>query len=242
MATYGLIGRNISYSFSKAYFEDFFEKNNLPHTFINFDIADISKLPEIISQYTPHLKGLSVTIPYKKKVLQYLDAIDEQALAIGAVNSIKIDEHQNLIGYNTDVYGFKKSLEKHLFGQKKALVLGSGGASLAVRYVLESLEISYWVVSRFSSEEVLAYKDLNAQLLGEYQLIINCTPLGSGMNIEEFPLLPYKFLTPQHLLFDLVYNPSETLFLKKGKEQGARVVNGLEMLFYQAEKSWELWN
>nr|WP_246516280.1 shikimate dehydrogenase [Aequorivita echinoideorum] len=237
-----MIGKNISYSFSKKYFSEKFQKEKLPHSYENFDIAQIDYFPQILSENT-NIKGLNVTIPYKEKIIQYLDGVDEIAKKIGAVNTIKITETRKLIGYNTDYFGFQKSLEEFLPLQKKtAFILGTGGASKAIAFALENLGFSFTYVSRNAGSESLAYSDLSKNIIENNLLIINCTPLGTFPKIEEFPPIPYQFLTENHLLFDLVYNPSETAFLKKGKENGARTSNGLKMLQLQAEKAWEIWN
>ncbi|MBT0608504.1 shikimate dehydrogenase family protein [Aequorivita echinoideorum] len=242
MSKFGLIGKNISYSFSKKYFSEKFQKEKLPHSYENFDIAQIDYFPQILSENT-NIKGLNVTIPYKEKIIQYLDGVDEIAKKIGAVNTIKITETRKLIGYNTDYFGFQKSLEEFLPLQKKtAFILGTGGASKAIAFALENLGFSFTYVSRNAGSESLAYSDLSKNIIENNLLIINCTPLGTFPKIEEFPPIPYQFLTENHLLFDLVYNPSETAFLKKGKENGARTSNGLKMLQLQAEKAWEIWN
>ncbi len=240
---YGLIGKNISYSFSKKYFTEKFEKENLLNfSYENFDISDISELQSIVAE-TLYLKGLNVTIPYKESVFPFLDKINKKALAIGAVNTIKITKNQKLKGYNTDSYGFKKSLKPHLKSHhKKALILGTGGASKAVSYTLHQLEIEYKFVSRNPNSEQLSYEDLNDEIFNEFHLIINCTPLGTFPNTEEFPSLPYSFFSEKHLAFDLIYNPPETLFLQKAKEFGAKTLNGYQMLVFQADKAWQIWN
>lgn len=243
MAEFGLIGRNISYSFSKQYFNNKFENEKLPHSYNNFDLTEIIEFPNILSTH-PKLKGLNVTIPYKEQIIPFLDGLSKNAKFIGAVNTIKINQNGILKGYNTDFYGFKKSLEPHLKPHhKKALILGTGGASKAVAFALKKLEIPYSFVSRNYTERVnFIYSNLNNQIIGSHQIIINCTPLGTYPNIDECPEIPYQFINNEHLLFDLIYNPSETLFLQKGKQQGAQIVNGLRMLELQAEKAWKLWN
>lgn len=239
---YGLIGRNISYSFSKKWFTEKFAKENLPCSYKNFDIDSIEVLPEVLSDNIQILKGLNVTIPYKEEVFQYLDEIDNQAEKIGAVNTIKIVDKYYLKGYNTDVYGFKNSIKPLLKRHhKKALIFGTGGASKAVKYVLKKLAIPFTVVSRNPSKTQLSYNDLSEDLIAQNTILINCTPLGTSPNITECVPIPYNAITPNHLLYDLIYNPVETTFLKKGKEQGATIKNGLEMLQLQAEKSWEIW-
>lgn len=240
---YGLIGKNISYSFSKQYFTDKFEQENLPNfSYENFDISDINQLQSIVAE-TLYLKGLNVTIPYKESVFPFLDKIDKKALAIGAVNTIKITKKQKLKGYNTDYYGFKKAIKPYLKPHhKKALILGTGGASKAVAYALHTLEIEYKFVSRNPKTEQLSYEDLNSEIFNEYHIVINCTPLGTFPNIAEFPPLPYSFFTNKHLAFDLIYNPAETTFLQKAKEFKAETLNGYQMLIFQAEKAWRIWN
>jgi shikimate dehydrogenase len=188
-------------------------------------------------------QGLNVTIPYKESIMKYLSEIDEVAEKIGAVNTIKITEDNELIGYNTDAYGFEKSLVKLLESHhKQALILGTGGASKAVAYVLEKLNIEYKFVSRSPNADQLTYDSLNETILNESHLIINSTPLGTFPNIELTPDIPYNYLTKKHLLYDLIYNPEETIFLKQGRDKGAMIKNGSEMLKLQAEKSWEIWN
>jgi shikimate dehydrogenase len=240
---YGLIGKNIGYSFSKKYFTDKFEKENQPNfKYENFDIADISQLQEIVAN-TIYLKGLNVTIPYKETVMPFLDKINKKAQLIGAVNTIKITKKEKLKGYNTDYYGFKKALKPNLKSHhKKALILGTGGASKAVAYALQTLGISYKFVSRNPTTDQWHYNDLNQHIFNEYHLIINCTPLGTFPNTEEFPPLPYNFFSSEHLAFDLIYNPAETTFLKKAKEHQSKTLNGYQMLVFQAEKAWEIWN
>ncbi len=245
MSIYGLLGKNISYSFSKDYFTKKFAKLGLDNcVYQNFDIRKIEDLTLLLDNNIEYLKGLSVTIPYKEKVFQYLDEIDEAAQEIGAVNTIKILDDYRLKGYNTDVYGFKQSLQPLLqIHHKNALILGTGGASKAVAYTLDQLCINYQYVSRNpKNKHIISYDDITADVMKNFQIIINCTPLGTFPNIENFPKIPYRYLTKNHLLFDLIYNPAETFFLKKGKEKKANVKNGLQMLELQAEKAWEIWN
>lgn len=242
MSKYGLLGKNISYSFSKTYFTEKFGKENLLHSYENFDIPAIELLPKILAE-TDNLKGLNVTIPYKEAVLQFLDELDEDAAKIGAVNTIKISKDKKLKGYNTDHFGFQKSLEAFLPLQKKtALILGTGGASKAVAFTLKNLGFSFKFVSRKPSSNALTYSDLDKAILTDHLLIVNCTPLGTSPNIEACPSIPYQYLTENHLLYDLIYNPAETTFLKQGKKQRARTLNGLNMLEIQAEKAWEIWS
>ena len=242
---YALVGKNISYSFSRGYFTKKFEKLALKnHEYINFDIQSIHELPQKIKENKKKLKGMNVTIPYKLEVFNFLDKIDKKALKVGAVNTIKITKKGRLKGYNTDVYGFKKSLKpllkKH---HKKALILGTGGASKAVAFVLENLGIKYKFVSRNpEGKKQISYLEITKEIIQDTHLIINSTPLGTYPNTEACPDIPYEFISNKHVLYDLIYNPSETTFLKKGKERGAVTKNGLEMLELQAEKAWGIWN
>lgn len=240
---FGLIGKNISYSFSKTYFSKKFEDNNLvDYSYENFDIQNIEEFPQIIKN-NPNLKGLNVTIPYKETVIPFLDKLSEKALKIGAVNTIKFTKKGKLKGYNTDYYGFKKSLKPLLEAHhKKALILGTGGASKAVAFALEQLGILYTFVSREATENTIDYNRINATTFDNYQIIINCTPLGTSPNVAVCPDLPYDNFTSKHIAFDLIYNPEETLFLQKAKQNGAVIKNGMEMLVFQAEKAWKIWN
>lgn len=240
---FGLIGKNISYSFSKKYFTDKFEKEALTDcSYVNFDLYAISQFPKIVKE-NPNLKGLNVTIPFKEKIIPYLDKLNEKATLIGAVNCIKITKKGKLKGYNTDYYGFKKSLEPLLQPHhQKALILGTGGASKAVAFALNELGILYTFVSRSKKENALDYKYINATTFDNYQVVINCTPLGTHPNLEECPPIPYSFFTEEHIAFDLIYNPEETEFLKRAKAKNAVTKNGYEMLVLQAEKGWKIWN
>lgn len=241
---YGLIGKDISYSFSETYFNEKFNELNLEnYTYQNFDIKTIKNFTEIIRN-TENLRGLNVTIPYKEEVKAYLDEIDEEAADIGAVNTIKILKNGKLKGFNTDVYGFKKSIVQHLRKHhQKALVLGTGGASKGIIFVLKKMNIEVLSVSRNPKKrDEISYENLTESIINEYTIIVNCSPVGTHPNIEECPNIPYKYISSKHLLFDLIYNPSRTLFLKKGLEKGSTICNGLQMLELQAEKSWEIWN
>ena len=241
MAKYGLIGHNIGYSFSKTFFNYKFEKEKRNDSYENFDIPVLSEMSKILEN-NPDLKGLNVTIPYKKNIIQLLDEVDKEALQIGAVNTIKINKDGTLKGYNTDHYGFSKALMKFLpIKEKKALVLGTGGASKAVKYVLEIMNFEVTQVSRTKTENNITYTDLNRDIITQNYLIVNCTPLGTFPNIEEYPDIPYEYLTEDHLAFDLTYNPRETKFMKLSKDRGARKSNGLKMLEYQAKKAWSIW-
>ncbi len=243
MNRFGLIGKHIDYSFSRSYFTNKFEKEGLPCSYQNFDLATIEDFPKIIVN-TKDLIGLHVTIPYKESISPYLKKLDEKAGHIGAVNTIKITKKGNLIGYNTDYYGFKKSITPLLKNHhKKALILGTGGASKAIIYTLKKLNISFSFVSRQMSENVnYTYKTLSEYDIGQHQIIINCTPLGTYPNLQECPDIPYNAITGDHLLFDLVYNPSLSTFLKKGQSRGATIQNGEKMLIFQAERAWKIWN
>lgn len=243
MRKFGLIGKNISYSFSESYFQKKFDKEHIKDTsYQNFDLDSISEFKFLIKN-NPEIAGLNVTIPYKEEVIPYLDLINKTAKEIGAINTIKITKKGNLKGYNTDYYGFKKSLKPLLTKQhKKALILGTGGASKAVAYALKKLYIKYSYVSRTKTKDHFTYKELNEKIIKDHLVIINCSPVGTYPNVKDRPNLPYQFVTSEHVLFDLIYNPNETLFLKKGKQQGASICNGLRMLELQAEKSWEIWN
>jgi len=240
---FGLLGRNINYSFSKGYFIEKFKSENFEGcTYENFDIQEISAFPEIIKN-TPDLKGLNVTIPYKEAVIPYLDKLSKKAAKIAAVNTIKITKKGKLKGYNTDYYGFMESLKPLLQPHhKKALILGTGGASKGVAFALEELGILYTFVSRQAKENAIDYNQINAKTFDEYQIIINSSPVGTSPNIEAFPLIPYEYFTPKHIAYDLIYNPAETQFLKKAAAQGAQTKNGLDMLIFQAEKAWKVWN
>ena len=251
MKKLGLIGYPLSHSFSKKYFsEKFKEKGIKGFEYELYPIASIEELPQLLADH-PDLIGLNVTIPYKEQVLPYLDAIHLEARDIGAVNTIKIEEGK-LTGYNTDVYGFEKSLIGLLTNKKndqskellvdQGLVLGTGGAAKAVLYILKKLNIRPLLVSRTKEKGDLTYQDIDAELMKKTQLIVNTTPLGMSPKIDTFPNLPYELLTDKHFLYDLVYNPEKTLFLNKGENQKAKTKNGKDMLVLQAEKSWEIWD
>lgn len=240
---FGLLGRNISYSFSVGYFTEKFERENATNcSYQNFDLATLDEFPAVINN-TPDLKGLNITIPYKKEILPFLEKINKKALEIGAVNTIKITKNKKLKGYNTDYYGFKKAIKPLLKPHHtKALILGTGGASNAVAFALKKLGISYQYVSRNPIDNQLTYADLDRETFNQYTIIINCTPLGTFPNINDCPPLPYSYFNSKHLAFDLIYNPAETTFLKKAKSFGAATTNGYQMLVFQAEKAWKIWN
>lgn len=240
MKQFGLIGFPLEHSFSPQYFNEKFEAEQLDCHYRAFPIEQIESLPSFLHQF-PKLQGLNVTIPYKTAVIPFLDAISATAQSINAVNCIKIQD-KKLIGFNTDYYGFTESLkpllDEHI---NTALVLGTGGAAQAVLFALGQLDIATHTVSS-SGKGDLAYEDLNAEIMQSHQLIINTTPLGMFPHLNDYPPIPYHLLNEKHLLFDLIYNPAETLFLKKGAEQHARSANGADMLQLQADKSWEIWN
>jgi shikimate dehydrogenase len=240
---FGLVGRNISYSFSRAYFAKKFERENLSYSYVNFDLNSIDELRDIIKK-TPNLKGLNVTIPYKEEVIPLLDDLDKRAQKIGAVNTIKITKSKKLIGYNTDYYGFKNSLKLHLEKHHtRALILGTGGASKAVAYALKKLDLTYDYVSRSKKDGVkYTYTDLTYEIIKTYTIIVNCTPIGTFPNVNECPDIPYDAITKDHILYDLIYNPEQTKFLSYGAKKRAITINGLEMLKLQAEKAWKIWN
>jgi len=247
MKKYGLLGYPLGHSFSRDFFNRKFQDENIDAEYLNFEIPEIGFAKEIILE-NQELCGLNVTIPYKQLIIPYLNDLSEEAQAIGAVNVIRITRNGkklHLKGFNSDVIGFVKSIQPLLEPHhKKALILGcTGGASKAVRYGLETkLNLEVKGVSRRPSESNITYKDVTPELLEEYTVIVNCTPSGMYPHVNECPELPYEALTSKHLLYDLIYNPEETLFLQKGAQQGAKIKNGMEMLLLQAIASWEIWN
>ena len=244
-AIYGLLGYPLGHSFSKMYFNEKFQSENILAEYRNFEIEDISLIREVVLT-EPNLCGLNVTIPYKESVIKYLDDLDEKAERIGAVNVIKFIRQKNrirLVGYNSDVVGFKKSIEPLLpIGCADALILGTGGASKAVYCALEDLGIHPVYVSRMPGKGQLSYPDLDKFIMERYKIIVNTTPLGMYPNVEFCPHIPYDLIAPGTLAYDVIYNPEETLFMKKAKARGAVVKNGLEMLLLQADEAWRIWN
>jgi shikimate dehydrogenase len=242
MNRYGLIGRTLKHSFSKTYFTKKFEEEGITDcVYDNFELKTIDEFPLLFTAH-PGIKGLNITIPYKEEVVQYLTKKNAIVEAIGACNCIRV-EGEELLGYNTDVIGFRNSLAPLLKPhQKKALILGTGGASKAVRYVLEEMNISYQLVSRRKEEGQYGYDDIGEDILSTHHLIINTTPLGMYPNVDADPPMPYQFITAKHLLFDLIYNPEKTKFLAEGEKQGAQICNGHQMLIEQAEESWRIWS
>ncbi|MCW3807680.1 shikimate dehydrogenase family protein [Plebeiibacterium marinum] len=247
MKTYGLIGYPLSKSFSQKYFTEKFEKENLKARYLNFPIASIDEFPELLTHH-PYIGGLNVTIPYKEKVIQYLDDLDPVSKEVGAVNVIKVDwtnpKEPKLTGYNSDIIGFTRSIQPLLKDHhKKALILGTGGAAKAAAYGLKSLNIESKYVSRTpKGDNQISYQSLDKNTIEENTVIVNTTPLGMYGNMDAKPDIPYQYCGNNHLFFDLVYNPEVTAFLKAGQEQGAVIKNGLEMLHLQAEGAWEIWN
>lgn len=244
MAAYGIIGFPLTHSFSKQYFTKKIERDVIPDAvYHSFPLTSIEDLPELLKS-NPLLRGLSVTIPYKEKVLKYLDQLSDEVSEIGATNCIKISGNK-LKGFNTDITGFEKSFVRFLRPEhKKALILGTGGASKAVQYVLKKLGLDFLVVSRSGSDKInfIQYKQISSAIINEYKIVINCTPLGMSPDESSCPEIPYCLLTPDHYLYDLVYQPAKTLFLQKGEEQGSVICNGYEMLIIQAEENWRIWN
>jgi len=245
MDRYGLIGFPLKHSFSKDYFNSKFMSERIDAEYINFEIASITEL-KLILKNNPRLKGLNVTIPYKEQVIPYLTGISENARLIGAVNVIKIDRTKKkvkLTGFNSDIIGFKQSIEPLLQSHhQQALVLGTGGSAKAVFYGLRQLGLIATYVSRQkSSNQILTYSELSPEVMEAHTVVVNCTPVGMWPKTDDCPAIPYQLLTDKHLLYDLLYNPNETLFMKKGEEQGAVVKNGLEMLLLQAFAGWNFW-
>jgi shikimate dehydrogenase len=247
MKLYGLVGKSLVHSFSQKYFNEKFEKERIKNTYYHlYPLNSIDEFNQLITDYS-EVSGLNVTIPYKTSIIPFLDYIDDAAKEIGAVNTIKFYRENSklkLHGYNTDYLGFWESIQPLLKKyHKKALILGTGGSSKAVSYALKQANIDHLFVSRNPAHEnTISYQSLNNDILDQYQIIINTTPLGMFPEVEQFPDIPYQFLSPKHILYDLIYNPEHTQFLKFGKEQGSILKNGLEMLKIQADYSWKIWN
>lgn len=245
MDKYGLIGYPLGHSFSISYFNQKFADEGLDAVYENFEIPTIDALTEVV-ETNPNLRGLNVTIPYKEKVMPFLDVVSPEARAIGAVNVIKVEHEGNetvLKGYNSDVIGFTRSIEPMLEKyHKKALILGTGGASKAIQYGLKSLGLESVFVSRYDRPDTIQYKEITPEIIKEYNVIVNCTPCGMYPHTEECPDLPYEAMDDRTILYDLIYNPDETLFMKNGEKYGATTKNGLEMLLLQAFASWDFWH
>ena len=244
MKTYGLIGRSLGHSFSEKYFSEKFQKENIEDCqYLNFEIENLQKeIPAL--KKNPELKGLNITIPYKTEIISFLDEMSDECRQINACNCIKIKDGKWL-GFNTDVTGFEKTFIPHLKSfHKKALVLGTGGASNAVAFILKRLDINFLKVSRSENQSpsVISYEDISEEKMKEFEIVINTTPLGTFPNVNECPPLPYESVSNQHYFFDLIYNPSKTLFLSLAEKQGAIIENGSQMLAIQAEESWKIWN
>ncbi|MCC8145200.1 MAG: shikimate dehydrogenase [Bacteroidales bacterium] len=246
MDRYGLIGYPLGHSFSKSFFNDKFEAEGIDAEYVNFEIPSIQDFKSVVKN-NPDLKGLNVTIPYKEQVIPFLDKVSDNAKLIGAVNVIAFERNKSnklrLVGYNSDIIGFKNSIEPLILPHhKKALVLGTGGSAKAIFYGLTQLGIEPTYVSRTkSSPDMLTYAELLPEVIESHTIVVNCTPVGMWPQVDICPDIPYHFLTDQHLLYDLLYNPNETLFMKQGRERGATVKNGLEMLLLQAFASWDFW-
>jgi len=245
MRLFGLIGYPLGHSFSASFFAKKFDAEGIKAEYRNFPMKDISGFREFLNR-EPALEGLNVTVPHKQEIIPFLDSLSPTAKSIGAVNTISFirrDKSLELVGDNTDVVGFRRSLEEHLEAHhNSALVLGTGGSSKAVVHVLEQLGIDITMVSRTSGDKRITYRELDDEELDRTTLIVNTSPLGMYPNVETYPEIPYRALSPKHLLFDLVYNPEKTEFLIRGAKYGANTVNGHDMLIYQAEASWEIWN
>ena len=241
MDKYGIIGNPLGHSFGKGFFTERFAREGIDAQYLNFQIPEIGKLTDVLKE-NPELRGINVTLPYKTEVIPFLDELSDEAREIGAVNVVQI-RNGHLKGFNSDIIGFTRSIQPLLKPHhKKALILGTGGASRAIRVGLTRLGLEWKYVSRTPREGMITYEDITAETLREYEVIVNCSPVGMFPKVDECPAIPYEFLTADNLLYDLVYNPEDTLFLKRGREQGARGKNGLEMLHLQAIASWEFWN
>lgn len=245
MDKYGIIGHPLGHSFSPGFFNEKFRNENIDAVYEMFDLPQIEAVIEVLAS-NPELRGLNVTIPYKQKIMHYLDELSDEARAIGAVNVVRISHDNGKVhmkGYNSDVIGFTRSIEPLLEKyHKKALILGTGGASKAVEYGLGKLGLETVKVSRYERPDTIQYEKVTADIVREYNVIVNCTPVGMYPDTEECPQLPYEAMDSHTLLYDLIYNPDETLFMKKGRQSGAVTKNGLEMLLLQAYASWEFWN
>jgi shikimate dehydrogenase len=244
MKLFGLIGFPLSHSFSKQYFLDKFQREKIEGcNFENFELARMDEVKKMIETH-PDLEGFAITIPYKKKIIHYLYDATEEVKQMVACNCVQIKDGK-LFGHNTDIIGFEKSLREHLLPRhSKALILGTGGAAHAVEFVFKKLGIDFLFVSRekIGRKDTIRYEQINENIMAQHTLIIHTTPLGTFPKVDECPAIPYSLITPQHYLFDLVYNPEKTLFLSRGEQQGATIKNGYDMLVIQAEENWKIWN
>ena len=237
---YGLIGKNINYSFSKNFFNNKFENEKINAVYINFDIKKIEEFKTIVTEN--NISGLNITIPYKESIINQLDYVDPTAKEIGAVNTIKF-QNNILSGYNTDYLGFYTSIKNIVNSNTKALILGTGGASKAIAYTLKILKIKYLFISRSKkNKNYINYNEISKEIINKHNLIINCTPLGTFPEINQIPQIPISLITNRHIVYDLIYNPSKSLLLKKSEENGATIINGYQMLENQAMESWKIWN
>ena len=241
MTKYGIIGFPLGHSFSRGFFTEKFTREGIDAQYLNFEIPDVAMLRDVLRE-NPELRGLNVTLPHKQAVIPLLDELSDEAREIGAVNVIRVRDGR-LKGFNSDIIGFTESIRPLLQPHhKKALILGTGGASKAIRVGLSRLGIKWTYVSRTPREGMVTYKDITPEVMMQYTVIVNCSPVGMFPKVDEAPAIPYELLTPKHLLFDCVYNPEETLFLQRGKAQGATIRNGIEMLIGQAQAAWRIWN
>tara|TARA_B100000508_G_scaffold130740_1_gene118340 strand:+ start:49136 stop:49870 length:735 start_codon:yes stop_codon:yes gene_type:complete len=242
MERYGLLGKRLDYSFSKSFFTEKFDQDSISATYENIELSDVEKLKLFFSKEVYNYQGLNVTIPYKQDVIPYLTRLSDDAKAIGAVNTIKV-EGKELIGHNTDAYGFGKSIKPFFRNvHEKALILGTGGASKAVEYVLENLGVEVFYLSRSpEGANQFSYDEANELMINTFKLIVNCTPLGTHPNVDEMPNIPIQFVGKDHLVVDLIYNPEETKLLRLARENDADTMNGLSMLQHQALKAWDIW-
>lgn len=241
---FGLIGKPLGHSKSEVLFKTRFRQQHISADYRNFELESIDELPEMIAA-NPNLCGFNVTIPYKEAVIPFLDSLDESASAVGAVNAVKVirtRESVRLVGYNTDCQGFLDSIKDHIGDRRKALILGTGGAAKAVKHAFDLLGVESRFVSRSSTFDIMGYYELSPSILEEYTIIVNCTPVGMFPNVDQCPDIPYSFISSEHLLYDVINNPDQTLFMKKGLERGASVIGGKDMFELQAAASWRIWN
>jgi shikimate dehydrogenase len=239
---FGLIGKALGHSFSKSFFDEKFKKEGINASYVNFELPRIEDFDQLLNNY-PELNGINVTVPYKTEIIPFLDELSDKAEEIGAVNTIQFNAGK-LIGHNTDAFGFQQSIKPFLRNvHERALILGTGGASKAVAYVLKNLGIEVSFLSRNPSDEnEFSYEDTNELMVDAFKLIVNCTPIGTFPTVDDMPKFPIQFVNEDHLVIDLIYNPEQTKLLRIAKEQGADTLNGLSMLQHQALKAWEIWN